>query len=168
MESCTFFDGINEPSPAFSHKLDILLTWSVTPLQYGDHRPYAAVSLLQCWRDKAEERAIRRDRASPDGNVQDYLFDWLDTSEVAGDENNLASVALLFDQLVKHGLFDYGLYIQRLIARGEQGLSFAEASYRPISPFVQVLTCCPSIAKAVEAPGFLTMDSPSQLIGIAT
>lgn len=128
METCTFFDGISEASPVFAHKLDILLTWSVTPLQFGDHRPYAAVSLLQCWRVRAEERAIRRDRASPHDDLQDCLFDWLDSSEVAEDESNLASVSLLFDQLVKHGLFDYGMYIQRLIARGEAGLSSTDVS----------------------------------------
>lgn len=159
MESCSFFDGINEPSPAFAHKLDILLTWSVTPLQYGDHRPYAAVSLLQCWRDKAEEHAIRRDRASPNDNVQDYLFDWLDVSEVARDENNLASVALLFDQLVKHCLFDYGLYIQRLIARGEQGLSFADVSLKLLLVLYKSLKLSCFTANAVEASTVFTMDS---------
>jgi mediator of RNA polymerase II transcription subunit 12, fungi type len=128
VESSAFFSGMLEPSPELACKLDILLTWSVTPLQYGDHRPYAAASLLKLWRDKAEERAARRDRESPTEEVQDYLFDWLDSSEVAEDESNLADVALLFDQLVKHGLFDYGQYIQRLIARGEQGLSFTDVS----------------------------------------
>ena len=128
MEVCTFFNNTLEPSPELARKVDILLTWSVTPLQYGDHRPYAASSLLKLWRDRAEDRAARRDRESPAEELQDYLFDWLDTSEVAGEESNLADVALLFDQLVKHGLFDYGQYIQRLIARGEQGLSFADVS----------------------------------------
>ncbi|EKM53974.1 uncharacterized protein PHACADRAFT_196411 [Phanerochaete carnosa HHB-10118-sp] len=128
MESCPFFDGILDPSPAFVRKLDILLTWSVTPLQYGDHRPHAAASLLRLWRDRAEERAARRERESPADDVQDHLFDWLDTSEVAGEDNSLASVALLFDQFVKNGLFDYGQYIQHLIARGEQGLSFTDTT----------------------------------------
>ncbi|CAL1707851.1 unnamed protein product [Somion occarium] len=126
LESVLFFDTASDESPTFAQKLDILLTWSVTPLQYGDHRPYAAASLLRCWRDRAGERAIRRDRASPDEFIQDHLFDWLDASDAAAEEGNISSVALLFGQLVKHGLFSYPVYIQRLIARGEPGLSFAE------------------------------------------
>lgn len=114
--------------PSFTRKLDILLTWSVTPLQYGDHRPYAAFSLLSCWRDKAEERALRRGRDSPDDFIQDQLFDWLDSSDVAADNANVPNVALLFGQFVKHGLFSYPKYVQRLIARGEQGLLIAQVS----------------------------------------
>ncbi|KAI8993842.1 hypothetical protein BD414DRAFT_480612 [Trametes punicea] len=126
MTTVSLFDDSSEISPSFSRKLDFLLTWSVTPLQYGDHRPYAAACLLLLWRNKAEERAIRRDAPSPDEQIQDLLFDWLDSSDVAGEPGNLPAVALLFGQLVKHGLFSYGLYMQRLIARGETGLSFNE------------------------------------------
>ncbi|KAI0829604.1 hypothetical protein BC628DRAFT_1314187 [Trametes gibbosa] len=126
MASVSLFDDSSEISPSFSRKLDFLLTWSVTPLQYGDHRPYAAACLLQIWRNKAEERAIRRDAPSPDGQIQDLLFDWLDSSDVAGDPGNLPAVALLFGQLAKHGLFSFGQYMQRLIARGETGISFSQ------------------------------------------
>ncbi|KAH9894990.1 hypothetical protein C8Q73DRAFT_745370 [Cubamyces lactineus] len=126
MSTVSLFDDYSEISPSFSRKLDFLLTWSVTPLQYGDHRPYAAACLLLLWRNKAEERAIRRDAPSPDEQIQDVLFDWLDSSDVAGEPGNLPAVALLFGQLVKHGLFSYGLYMQRLIARGESGLSYSQ------------------------------------------
>ena len=124
IESILFFDTVSDESPAFAQKLDILLTWSVTPLQYGDHRPYAAASLLRCWRQRAGERAIRRDRTSPDEFIQDQLFDWLDNCDVAVEPGNLSNVALLFGELVKHGLFSYPVYIQRLIALGEPDLSF--------------------------------------------
>ncbi|KAK7692890.1 hypothetical protein QCA50_004525 [Cerrena zonata] len=126
IESILFFDTVLDESPAFAQKLDILLTWSVTPLQYGDHRPYAAASLLRCWRERAGERAIRRDRTSPDEFIQDQLFDWLDNCEVAAEPGNLSNLALLFGELVKHGLFSYPMYVQRLIARGERGLSSTE------------------------------------------
>ena len=56
MPSVALFDDTSDISDTFTRKLDFLLTWSVTPLQYGDHRPYAAACLLQLWRDKAEER----------------------------------------------------------------------------------------------------------------
>ena len=45
---------------------------------------------------------------------------------VAAEPENLPAVALLFGQLVKYGLFSYPKYIQRLISRGEEGLSFTE------------------------------------------
>jgi mediator of RNA polymerase II transcription subunit 12 len=98
----------------------------VTPLQYGDHRPFAAVTLLRIWRDKAGDRATRRDCTPPDEFLQDRLFDWLDSSGAAGEGDNIRAVSLLFGKLVKHELFSYASYIQRLIARGEPGLSFAE------------------------------------------
>lgn len=125
MTTVAFFEDSPEPS-SFARKVDILLSWSVTPLQYGDHRPYTAACLLQVWRDRVEERAIRRDAELPDGQLQDHLFDWLDSSAVAAEPENLPAVALLFGQLVKYGLFSYPKYIQRLISRGEEGLSFTE------------------------------------------
>lgn len=97
----------------------------MTPLQYGDHRPYAAVTLLRRWLDRAGERATRRDFTSPREILQDLLFDWLNGSEVAGEETNLMAVAVLFGELVKCELFEYAIYVQRLIARCEPGLSYA-------------------------------------------
>ncbi|PIL34102.1 hypothetical protein GSI_03813 [Ganoderma sinense ZZ0214-1] len=124
MPSVALFDDTSDISDTFTRKLDFLLTWSVTPLQYGDHRPYAAACLLQLWRNKAEERAIRRDAPLPDDQIQSLIFHWLNKSEVAGEPSNLPAVALLFGQLVKHGLFSYGAYMQHLVARGEEGLSY--------------------------------------------
>ncbi|THH04935.1 hypothetical protein EW145_g5157 [Phellinidium pouzarii] len=98
----------------------------VSDVAYGDHRPYAAVTLLRQWRDKTEERASRRDFASPNEVIQDELFDWLDTNEKASDERNFPLVSLLFGELIQNGLFSYDQYIQRIIARGETGLSFNE------------------------------------------
>lgn len=102
----------------------------MTPLQYGDHRPYAAVTLISFWRERAENRALRRGRESPGEFLQDQLFEWLDSSDVAADAPNLPSVALLFGQFVKHDLFSYAQYVQRLIARGEQGLDVTQV-WRP-------------------------------------
>lgn len=160
MGTFAFFDNLAEDPSLFSRKLDLLLTWSVTSLQFGDHRPYAAATLLQLWRDHAEERAIRRDRESPHDLVQDLLFDWLDSSEVAVDLENLPSVALLYGQLVARGLFSFSKYIQRLIARGEQGLSDTE---------VYIIYCLASLRSAetlcsgpvLSASQLSQMDSPA-------
>lgn len=123
-----FFPRISDNTNTFIEKLDVLLTWCVTPLQYGDHRPFAAVALISNWRNRQHERAARRHLVSPDDFLQDQLFDWLDTSETTGKPDNSRSVALLFGRLVNRQLFSYSNYIQRLIARGEAGLSFTEVS----------------------------------------
>ncbi|KAK0226153.1 hypothetical protein IW262DRAFT_1457387 [Armillaria fumosa] len=125
INSISFFSDnvLDDPK----HKLDMLLTWSITPLQFGDHRPFAAITLIRNWRQRAGERALRREDRSPDEFIQDQLFSWLDSSEVAGDPKNIRAVALLFGKLIQRELFSYGSYIQRLIARGEQGLSFNDA-----------------------------------------
>ncbi|KAF9567913.1 hypothetical protein CPC08DRAFT_813741 [Agrocybe pediades] len=142
-----FGQDINDPG--FREKLDMLLTWSVTPLQYGDHRPFAAVSLIRIWRDKARDRASRRDISTPSEFLQDQLFDWLDTSEVAGDSANIRYVALLYGKLVKHGIFSYASYIQRLIARGEMGLSNTEqgscSRHRLFLSWIPLLDSAPSL-----------------------
>ncbi|EEB92684.1 hypothetical protein MPER_08771, partial [Moniliophthora perniciosa FA553] len=122
-----FFPVVSEDWSGMPEKLTTLLTWSVTPLQFGDHRPFVAVTLIRHWRLKAGERANRRDVMPPDELLQDRLFEWLDSAEVSKDTQNIRTIALLYGELVKHHLFSYTRYLQRLIARGEPGLSFAEA-----------------------------------------
>ncbi|KAG6866655.1 hypothetical protein C0991_000765 [Blastosporella zonata] len=126
MESLQFFSHSTGDEVGFAEKLDMLLTWSVTPLQFGDHRPFAAVTLIRNWRMDAADRATRRHFCPPDEFLQDRLFDWLDTSDIANDPDNIRSVSLLFGKLVKYELFSYASYVQRLIARGEIGLSTIE------------------------------------------
>ncbi|KAF9268799.1 hypothetical protein L218DRAFT_984144 [Marasmius fiardii PR-910] len=121
-----FFPNTSDDWSGIPEKIVTLLTWSVTPVQFGDHRPFVAVSLIHQWRNKAGERANRRDIPPPDEFLQDRLFEWLDSSDVAGESQNIHSVALLFGELVKNALFSYTSYIQRLIARGENGLSCVE------------------------------------------
>ncbi|KAI6044642.1 hypothetical protein EDC04DRAFT_2641397 [Pisolithus marmoratus] len=124
MSTIEFFscDATDHPSTStFYSKLDTLLTWSVTPLQFGPHRTYAAVSLLSQYRQRTARREVSLSA------LQDYLFDWLDTSEVAAESGNLRSVSALFGKLVKDGLFDYASYLQRLVARGEESLSYAQS-----------------------------------------
>jgi len=129
METIPFFECVSDDPSAFTEKIDTLLTWSITPLQFGDHRPYAAATLIRLWRDKCEERAMRREFTSPREFLQDQLFDWLDESEVGGEDSNLRSVAGLFGKFVRDGLFDYAKYVQRLVARGEPGLSYTEVRF---------------------------------------
>jgi len=126
LNTIPFFDGSSDQPSLFTEKLDTLLTWSITPLQFGDHRPYAAATLLRLWRKRCGERAMRRDFTSPDDFLQDQLFDWLDESEPAAEEANLSSVAGLYGKLVRDGLFQYAKYVQRLVARGEPGLSYTQ------------------------------------------
>ncbi|KAI6169577.1 hypothetical protein EDD17DRAFT_1784529, partial [Pisolithus thermaeus] len=118
--SCNVTD--HHPTSTFYNKLDTLLTWSVTPLQFGPHRTYAAVFLLSQYRQRTARREVSLSA------LQDYLFDWLDTSEVAAESGNIRSVSALFGKLVKDGLFDYASYLQRLVARGEESLSYAQSA----------------------------------------
>jgi mediator of RNA polymerase II transcription subunit 12 len=127
MASVTFFSTDHlDDYLVFIDKLQMLLTWSVTPLQFGDHRPFAAVTLIRNWRAKVGDRATRRDFAGPDEFLQDQLFDWLDTCDIAGDAQNLRAVAILYGKLVKDDLFSYAGYIQRLIARRDNDLPYSE------------------------------------------
>ena len=135
-----FFLDCGDSAPRFAAKLDMLLSWGVTPLQFGDHRIFAAVSLIANWKDQALERAVRRagsaiatrrDTPSPSEFLQDQLFDWLDGSDIAAAEENIRDVASLYGELVRRGLFSYDLYVQRLIARVEQGLTVAEVCLVP-------------------------------------
>ncbi|KAJ7072521.1 hypothetical protein C8F01DRAFT_1104256 [Mycena amicta] len=141
MSSVLFFSTDHlDDAMVFKDKLQMLLTWSVTPLQFGDHRPAAAVTLIQHWRDKVGERATRRDFSSPDEFLQEQLFEWLDTSEIAGEPHNLRAVSVLFGKLVKGELFSYAGYIQHLIARGESGMSDSAV---PGSRHREFLRCIP-------------------------
>lgn len=141
----------------------MLLTWSITPLQYGDHRPFAAVTLIRLWRDRACERATRRDTETPNDFLQDQLFDWLDTSEVAGEIKSIRSIALLYGELVKQELFSYARYIQRLIARGEAGLSFTEVCSFGFGSMIVCLANCRRVSNldtASSCAGFLYTAQP--------
>ena len=129
MNTLAFFLHSADDSSHFAEKLQILLTWAVTPFQYGDHRPFAAATLISNWRDHAGDRATRRDSTPPDAFLQDQLFDWLDSSEMASKPGCIQPIALLFAELLKRELFSYASYIQRLVARGEQGLSYKEVRF---------------------------------------
>jgi mediator of RNA polymerase II transcription subunit 12 len=142
MDSVPFFDGVSENPSVFAENINTLLTWSITPLQFGDHRPYTAATLLRLWRHRRGERAMRRDFTSPDDFLQDQLFDWLDENELAGEETNLSSVVGLFGKLVRDSLFDYAKYVQRLVARGEPGLSYTQVRKPIVNCILLLFTIC--------------------------
>ncbi|KIY71093.1 hypothetical protein CYLTODRAFT_419101 [Cylindrobasidium torrendii FP15055 ss-10] len=142
MSTISFFTDDLEDT---KRKLDLLLTWCVTPLQFGDHRAFAAVTLLMKWRQRASNRTIRR----PDQFLQDELFKWLDRSEVAADPKVISTVSMVFGKLVDKQLFSYDRYIQRLVARSEPGLAVdnpTESRHRaflrciPVSDEAQMLS----------------------------
>jgi mediator of RNA polymerase II transcription subunit 12, fungi type len=124
LETINYFDTQITDFSILIDKIATLLTWAVTPLQFGDHRPFAAVTLLGIWRTKND--IFRHRYSSNEDFIHDQIFDWLDSSEVTQDPANLAVIASFVGQLIQHNLFSYEMYIQRLIARGELGLSFKE------------------------------------------
>jgi len=153
-----FFPASVEDWSGIPEKLDTLLTWSITPVQFGDHRPFAAATLIRDWRTRAGDRANRRDITPPDEFLQDRLFEWLDSSSVAAESDNIRAVAMLYGKLVKHELFSPAKYIQRLIARGELGLSFNEVRNYVVSSgeFLKV-----SAGQRIETSKLFTLDTAS-------
>ena len=111
-------------SDLFWDRVYVLLDWSVTPLQYGDHRIYAVASILRDCKEKLDEQLVLRDPSCSRGDVLFHmrLFEWLDTSKIVGEPENRRTVAPLLGQLIKLDLFSYTQYVQRLIARGDVGL----------------------------------------------
>lgn len=150
-----FFDCNLDNVEKFARKIDVLFTWSVTSFQYGHHRPFAALSLLSAWQGKLSERAYRRDLISPQEFLQDRLFDWLDLSEAARTEENINAVTLLYGNLIERGLFCYATYIQRLVARGELGLSLAEV--QPLSTFFRKAITNSLSAEQIASQEFHTL-----------
>ncbi|KAF4567767.1 RNA polymerase II mediator complex subunit [Pleurotus pulmonarius] len=168
IKSLHFFAFDTPHDPAFSDKLDRLLTWSVSPFQFGEHRPFAAVTLIREWRDRVLERAHRRHFPPPSEFLQDHLFEWLDTSEVAGDAKNIRAVSLIFGKLVKHELFSYAEYLQRLIARGETGLLQTDnpvSRHRSFLRWIPIYNSEPSLAsqRKVTLYGPRIRDTPECL-----
>ncbi|KAG8742716.1 RNA polymerase II mediator complex subunit [Ceratobasidium sp. 414] len=133
---CTDLSSVSyfQPDGSDDQKLSVLLTWAVTPSQYGTHRPFLACSLLA--------------RRAEGTRWQEGIWRWLDESDEVRavgswekDESTLLSagaggedsaknvwhsrdaVALLVGELVEKGLFSYGWYMQKLIARGITDLS---------------------------------------------
>ncbi|KAF8532506.1 hypothetical protein JB92DRAFT_3138291 [Gautieria morchelliformis] len=149
MAKVNILDMRLEDTDAFTNKLDMLLTWSITRHQYGDHRPYAVATLLSQWVDNSEDRALRRGLPPPDEMLQDRLFDWIDTSKAITDAANLAAMSVMFGELIGCGIFSYSKYIQRLIARGEKGLRADEAPpsrHRPLLRSLPLVYPSPSLA----------------------
>jgi mediator of RNA polymerase II transcription subunit 12 len=128
-------------SDLFWDRVYVLLDWSVTPLQYGDHRIYAVANVLRQSKQKLDEQLALRDPSCPRGDAlfQIRLFEWLNTSKTVGELENRRTVAPLLGQLIKLELFSYPQYVQRLIARGDVGLGPPTVSppawiYEPFSP----------------------------------
>lgn len=110
----TVFD--DETANGFVVRVHAMLAWATNVAQFGPHRPFVVVRLL------ANCLATRK---QPQWILQDALFDWLDTSAHARDDEDAPAVPVLFGHLVRAGLFDYAAYIQRLLVRNEQGVSFS-------------------------------------------
>lgn len=119
-------------SDLFWDRAYVLLDWSVTPLQYGDHRIYAVANVLRHSKGKLDEQLTLRDPSCFRGDAlfQMRLFEWLDASKIVGELENRRTVALLLGQLIKLQLFSYTQYVQRLIARGDVGLGPQGVSLR--------------------------------------
>ncbi|KAJ1304311.1 hypothetical protein OPQ81_005471 [Rhizoctonia solani] len=128
---CTDLSSVSyfQPDGSDDQKLSVLLTWAVTPSQYGSHRPFLACSLLARrsegtrwqegiwrWLDESEEvRAVGIWEDEKEGGVPSSSgID--DGAKIMWQSRD--AVALLVGELIEKGLFSYGWYMQKLIARG--------------------------------------------------
>jgi mediator of RNA polymerase II transcription subunit 12 len=105
-------------SGPLSLKLDVLLTWSVTPDRVADSRRYAVASLF---------KGLVADADAGCQDLQDPLVEWLDANQDF-ESAERSRLALLFSELMRVNLFSYSRYLQRLIASGETSVVDSEVS----------------------------------------
>ena len=114
-----FFDGASSPSASvvdldkLGEKVSILLNWSMGLFALGSHRAYAVYTLLKLWSERHDEH-----RAAPFDFFL-VLYQWLDTSSAAKDNDNALGIGIVFGELIRQGIFSYSRYLQHLIAQGQ-------------------------------------------------
>ncbi|GAB1521557.1 RNA polymerase II mediator complex subunit [Rhizoctonia solani] len=118
-----------QPDGSDDQKLSVLLTWAVTPSQYGSHRPFLACSLLARrsegtrWQEGIWRWLDESDEVRAVGIWENDKEEGVSTSAGIDDASKIMwhsrdAVALLVGELIEKGLFSYGWYMQKLIARG--------------------------------------------------
>jgi mediator of RNA polymerase II transcription subunit 12 len=127
------FEEQYEDEVVVNERLSLLLSWAVTPAQYGVVRPYLAAALLRTWSSMHSDKIGVR---APHDVVQDAVFDWLDASPHSTLESSALEVAALMSLLIRGSLFSYDKYVQRLLARNESGLSMTSVCHH--EPFPNV------------------------------
>ena len=119
----SFFDGSSSPGASaidlsrLEEKVFILLDWAIGLFQLGNHRPYAAYTLLHRWSEQYDEH-----RPKP-FDFYPILYKWLDTFPAAKKEDNALAIGITFGELIRQGLFSYSRYLQSLIANGHTARS---------------------------------------------
>lgn len=83
--------------------LPVLFTWASSPAQHGLHRPFLVGTLLQRRGEEGEA-------------LQDALIDWLELDDPSVSSRGAAR---LLGELGRIGLFSYGRFLDRVLARGE-------------------------------------------------
>ncbi|QRV93786.1 mediator complex subunit Med12 [Ceratobasidium sp. AG-Ba] len=137
---CTDLSSVSyfQPDGSDDQKLSVLLTWAVTPSQYGTHRPFLACSLLARraegtrWQEGIWRWLDESDEVRAVGSWEKDEGGLLSASGEEGSKNAVwhsrDSVALLVGELVEKGLFSYGWYMQKLVARGLTDLSLPNSA----------------------------------------
>jgi hypothetical protein len=112
----TIFHDLSGP---LTLKLDVLLTWAVTPDRVAAYRRQSVASLL------------RRHISDPESDcfdLQDSLIEWIDANQDLDEPAERSRVASLFAELMRTGVFSYSRYLQRLIASGETSIVAPQVS----------------------------------------
>ena len=101
--------GTGDPVSLESQKdiVACICEWAITTERFGDFRPYLAAELLRL-------------RLADEGDaecMQGILSDFLE-SHVSASEAEERSLLFLFGELDRCRVFSYGMFLQRLVARG--------------------------------------------------
>ncbi|CAH7686244.1 hypothetical protein BY996DRAFT_4576748 [Phakopsora pachyrhizi] len=99
--------GPNHTVIPLKDKLEVLLSWSTTPLRMSDKRIYPTTYALA---------HVKRDRKKNDDEFQNILVGWLEQIEAIQSGDLLVR---LFSELSKRSIFSYGAYVQRMVAKGD-------------------------------------------------
>lgn len=115
--------GSSSLREAFAVKLDILLSWATAKSALRSRtsraqRSYAVATILSLF-------LIARAGSGPQPAegwpvaVQGEVFNWVDDSALARDEDNVEVVADVLGELARRSVISYPAFLMRLIARGQ-------------------------------------------------
>ncbi|KAK9712553.1 hypothetical protein K7432_007072 [Basidiobolus ranarum] len=113
--------NIQAASNEFEKKVCTLCNWVITNLRPGNHKIYIILTLLLRLKETYDQQVLDLDQASYLDLLQEILLRFLDTYACtsANDGEEYDTIAWLFGEFTKSGLFSYSRYLQRLISRGD-------------------------------------------------
>lgn len=113
-----------------SSDLATLFTWATTCDRHGSHRVYAVATVILIELSHATAPGATHSSGAIDLRLEIVkgFIDWLDKGVEVREE-----VKLLLAELIRSGVVDYALYLQKMIARGETEEQTGKVGWLPSS-----------------------------------